>query len=164
MKRRMLTLFALLPVLAALLCACSGEKTAGGGMLLYFVPTEADGETALVGEKCALSAGEATVDSLMAALLAGPADERLCSPIPRGVELLRWSLEDTCLTVDLSERYGGLTDVGLTLADYAITLTLCQLEGVESVRILADGKPVMGRALQELRPGDLVLSGAPETE
>ena len=160
--RRSLAL--LLTLLLFLLSGCAGEERESEGLLLYYVPVEVTGGSALVGVKSTLTAEDATVEALMEQLLAGPDDPDLRSPIPWGVELQRAWLEDTCLTVDLSERYGGLTDVELTLADYSIVLTLCQLPGVESVRILANGRPLLSRTTQELRPDDLVLSGTPVSE
>ena len=50
------------------------------------------------------------------------------------------------LLVDLSEQYGALADVSLTLADYSIVLTLSQLEGVEGVEITAGGHRVSYRS------------------
>lgn len=151
----------LLPLVLALfllLSACVPGGEEEDGLLLYFTPVEVDGGSALRGEPSTLTEENATVDALMAALLAGPVSPELASPFPRGVELLGYDLEEGCVTVDLSEGYGGLSDVELTMADYAIVLTLCQLPEVDCVRITAAGAPVSGRPVQELRPEDLLLS------
>ena len=60
----------------------------------------------------------------------------------------------------LSERYGGLSDVDLTLADYCVTLTLCQVEGVEAVTILVEGAVIPYGDHQLLQGSDVVLSSA----
>lgn len=160
MKRKtgLLSLIAALVLLFSAGCAAGGEQE---GLLLYYAPSVVEGGSALVGVPCGLTAEDATAETLLAALLAGPEGEGAARTIPRDVELLSAQLDGSCLTVDLSERYGGLTDVSLTLADYAITLTLCQLPGVESVRITVEGRPVQGGPLRELRPEDLLQSGAP---
>ena len=44
--------------------------------------------------------------------------------------------------VNLSEQYGALADISLSLADYSIVLTLSQVEGVEAVEITAGGRRV----------------------
>ena len=78
----------------------------------------------------------------MAALLSGPQSAELRSPFPSGVRLRSWRLEEGVLRLDLSEAYGGLSGVDLTIADYCIVLTLCQVEGVEAVDITVEGEPV----------------------
>ncbi len=163
-RNRAMAAFSLLLAALMLLSACSGGRGEKDGLLLYYTPADVSGGSALVGEPSGLSEEEVTPQSLMTALLSGPADAGLRSPIPQGVELLGMVQDGGCVTVDLSERYGGLSDMELTLADYAITLTLCQLPGVESVRITAAGGAVSGRAPRELRPDDLLLSGEPPAQ
>ena len=52
------------------------------------------------------------------------------TPAELGVDLL---------TLSLSEQYGGLADVSLTLADYCLVLTLSQVDGVDAVQIQSAG-------------------------
>ena len=61
------------------------------------------------------------------------------------------------LLVDLSEQYGALADISLSLADYSIVLTLSQAEGVEEVEITAGGRRVNYRSHQLLSAGEAVL-------
>ena len=111
-----------------------------------------------MSETSDLQCETATVSEAMEALLAGPRSEHLNRLIPSGVELLDYAEKSGCVTVNLSERYGGLSDVRLTIANYSIVLTLCQLPDVECVRIAVDGVPVTEEAL---RPNDLMQSGGP---
>lgn len=107
--------------------------------------------------------GEETVPAVMASLLAGPAaGSGLKSPIPAGTTLEGWSLNNGILRVDLSRAYGNLVGVDLTLADYCLTLTLTQLEGVDGVRITVNGAGLSYRDRQVLYPEDVVFSGAEE--
>ena len=79
---------------------------------------------------------------LMNALLNGPMDEKLESPFPGGVTLENWRWDPEQkgnLQIRLSEQYSGLTDIGLTLADYCIVLTVSQLPGVATVEISSAG-------------------------
>jgi germination protein M len=108
---------------------------------------------------------EPTPRELLEALLAGPGDEEdLYAPFPSGVKLLSIQLDaDTgTVQVDLSEQYGGLAGFDLTVADYCITLTLCQLPQVDTVQILVDGQTIPYRDRQELQAGDVLLSGIGE--
>ena len=61
------------------------------------------------------------------------------------------------LLVSLSEQYGALTDVSLSLADYAIVLTLSQVEGVEAVEISDEGRHISYRSHQLLDAREAVL-------
>ena len=99
-------------------------------------------------------------EALLSALLAGPEQAGLVSPFPRGVAMQQWSWDEErpgVLLVDLSEQYGALADVSLSLADYSIVLTLSQVEGVEEVEITAGGRKVSYRSHQLLAPGEAVL-------
>ena len=99
-------------------------------------------------------------EALLSALLSGPTQEGLTSPFPRGVTLRQWSWSEDqpgVLQVNLSEQYGALTDVSLTLADYAIVLTLSQAEGVEGVEISTEGHSASYRSHQLLTAQEAVL-------
>ena len=141
-----------------LLSACGGrEKPELEGPVLWFC-------TGGEGHGPALSAqpyqGEFQPEALLAALLAGPTQEGLASPFPRGVALRRCAWDEErpgVLLVDLSEQYGALADVSLSLADYSIVLTLSQAEGVESVEITAGGRRVSYRSHQTLSAQEALL-------
>ena len=53
----------------------------------------------------------------------------------------------------MSPVYGELSGLGETIADYCIVLTLCQLDGVESVNIRIEN----GEEKYDLRPEDVIL-------
>lgn len=167
MKR---TLMALGCVLALLLSACTPGGGAGqtqppeGAYGIYF--SALGGSHAVAAVDCEyrqLAPGIAPVPGLMELLLAGPESTELLSPFPQtGVRMLSWKLEDGQLSLDLSEQYGELSGVDLTVADYCIALTLCQAEGVESVYITVAGEELPFRHSQQLRAEDVILSGAEE--
>ena len=126
-------------------CSTAAEK---GGYQLYFASGLEDG-SAILSEPYQ---GEADPGprELMEALLSGPTEEELNSPFPSGVSLRSWGLEEGVLVLNLSEQYGGLTDISLTVADYCIVLTMSQLDGVEAVEINVAGQPVSYRNHQIL--------------
>ena len=150
-------------ILVLLLSACGGgeaEKTEEGTLLWFAV----DDSWPDYGHGPALDSqpyeGEPQPEALLAALLAGPTQEGLRSPFPRGVTLQQcgWDEERPgVLLVGLSEQYGALADVSLSLADYSIVLTLAQAEGVEAVEITAGGYRVSYRSHQLLSAREAVL-------
>ena len=93
---------------------------------------------------------------LVAELLKGPADPTLKSPFPKGTALLSAEQKGTELRVDLSAAYSTLSGVGLSLADYAITLTLTQLPDVARVRITVAGRELDYRSRQVFLARDIL--------
>lgn len=156
MKRRWLLCCTAL--LALLLGACTAAHPSSNqqGLQLYFLSTQEAGP-AIVAQPFP-DDSEATPEGLIQALLAGPTKDDLRSPFPKGLSLRGCSLEDSHLTVDFSEQYGGLTDVSLTLADYCVVLTLCQLGQVDSVEITVSGRPLSYRSHQTLTLEDAILA------
>lgn len=87
-----------------------------------------------------------SAESILQALLAGPQNPRLISPIPEGTRLLHLFItEDGTAYADFSTELvrrhpGGVAAERLTL--YAIVNTLAlNLDEVERVQILVEGKP-----------------------
>ena len=113
-----------------------------GDYTLYFVSAEnrTDG-AALATEGRDLAPDGEEVEGLLALLLSGPESASLRSPFPAGTALRGVSIEEGTAHVDLSEAYGGLSGVDLTLADGCVVLTLCQLEEVEAVYLTVEGRP-----------------------
>ena len=160
MSRTVRTLAALLAALL-LLAACGGreDREEQDFVLYYLLEGEPVHGSALDWEPYP---GEADPgpEELLTALLAGPAQEGLASPFPRGVSLLSWDWDEEepgVLRLTLSEQYGALTDISLTLADYCIVLTLSQLEEVEGVEIRSGGHSAGYRSHQTLRADEALL-------
>ena len=149
---------ALLLAALLLLPAGCGEKTTEG-LLLYYPSTREGSGAALVGQPYE---GDQNADpeALLRALLAGPTQEDLANPFPKGTTLqsCAWDPDDPGnLLVTLSEPYSELADVALTLADYSIVLTLSQLDGVETVEITAPGLRAGRRSHLKLAKEEVVL-------
>ena len=164
--RRLLRAVPALLAMVLALTACSPAQQTGTEHMLWFANDLSDWEGPRYEAISPVPyTGELTVDALLDALLSGPpADSGLRSPFPSGARLLGWQLdEDGLLWVDLSESYGSLTGIALTVADYCLTLTLSQAEGVERVVITVSGRTISYRYRQELDPSQVVLSGVEDT-
>ena len=166
MKKRLLTLLPALLALAALWgCAAGGEDSEDGAYRLWFSAMEDRyALEAVACEPAELPEGLPPALGLTEALLAGPEGQNLASPFPAGVRLLDWSLEDGTLWLDLSEQYGSLTGVDLTVADACLVLTLTQAPGVETVYVTVEGEELPYRPIQRMTAADVAFpfDSAPE--
>ena len=161
----------ILSLLCALALALTGCAPAAGGgtdQPVYFAAPLPEGEPArpvqgpaVLCETRRIPEQADLLTALVECLLSGPVSDELRSPFPAGVyQLAPPTLTDGVCQVDLSEHYGGLSGVDLTVADYCIALTLLQVEGVEAVSILVEGEPISYRDHQLLRETDVLLSSA----
>ena len=121
------------------------EDAAGGGALSPEW-VEIDGEDT-----------ETIAVRLMEKLLEGPTQEGFKSAIPSGTSLLSLELQGRRAVVDLSASYGSLSGIALTLADYAITLTLTQLPDIYAVEITVRGNQLVYRDQQIFTARDVLL-------
>lgn len=165
--RRRCILLALILILA-LAPACSAGASEAEGYRLYFL-TDSDAvhgpaldtEPYTGGQGLERSGqSQPTPLELVQALLDGPKTDGLTSPFPRGLSVLwlEWDTDNPgVLLVGLSEQYGGLTDISLTLADYCIVLTLAQLDEIDGVEIISGGHTANYRSHQLLQPEEAVL-------
>ena len=167
MKRRFF-LIAAMALLLSLLCACAAQRAQEldeSGYEIYFLsdPDSAGGSDAIRAQKkrIALDGTMETEDCvrvLTEALLAGPDDQSLSSPIPEGTTLRSLKVSGRRAQIDLSAQYARLSGIDLSLADYCITLTLTQLPNVNAVSITADGHELPYRETQVLLSADTLLS------
>lgn len=160
MRRRAL-LLALL-VLLCTACARPEEPESGESHLLYFLSPEdtAAGGDAITGVQVALDIPEgadvtAQATAVVEALLAGT--EGYETPL-RDVRLRGITVIGRRAYVDFSSSYAALTGIGLSLADYCVTLSLTQLEGISAVTITAGGRELFYRDSAVLMGRDVLLS------
>lgn len=152
MKRIILSLLLFAVLFPA--AGCVRAAVEGPVYQVYFLSEEVERDLALVPEGRTLPEGEDPIEALLAILLEGPESEELTSPFPAGVTLRGWELKDGVVTVDFSARYAALSGVALTLADYSVVDTLCQLETVDAVEITADGDRLTYRDHQRMTASD----------
>lgn len=149
------------------LCGCGAARTAkekdGVTYELYFMAEDLQhhtGGSALRTEEISLPknlSAQAQARALVEALLRGPLDEDLTNIIPSSVNLESVELRGGQAVVDLSSAYRLLSGIRLTLADYAITLTLSQIPEVLSVRVTVQGQDLMYRDRQTFTIRDVLL-------
>ena len=154
-------------ILLALLCAaCAPAEgdTVENDYQLYFREedlTASSGGDVFRTESIQLPEGldaQAAAETLLEGLLAGPRSELLCSTLPVGTTLLSAQVEGSRALVDFSGAYSTLSGVRLTLADYAVTLTLTQLPEIISVKITVQGRELAYRDKQVFTARDVLLS------
>lgn len=143
--------------------ACGVASREEPEYVLYFREadlTESAGGDALRTEPAMIEGGNTvrTAQQLMDALLAGPRDETLQSTVPAGTQLLSLRVEGGQARVDLSAAYANLSGIRLTMADYAIALTLTQLPEIFSVKITVLGQELAYRDKQIFAARDVLLS------
>lgn len=152
-----------------LLSACAlvegGEETQPqGAYKVYYAVTGEQATVQVVDWEYRVPSSEDTTSALAELVLSQPETLGLASPAPSGTRLLSCQQEDGQLRLDLSEQYGGLSGVDLTVANSCLTLTLCQLEGVEEVYITVEGEPIPYQTLRAMGTDDVLLPGTGETE
>lgn len=103
------------------------------------------------------AAPEDTARELLSALLRGVDGDAYRNTLPAGTALNSLTLEGSRATVDFSRPYASLSGIGLTLADYAVTLTLTQIPGVSMVRITVGGQTLDYRDKQSFTARDVLL-------
>lgn len=170
MKKRLpVLLAAALLALAACGTAGVGQRTAPeetGYQIFFPVALGAEaGDNQITGPtlkgETRYTTGADVANWLVECLLAGPQSPGLSSPYPAGVrQIAPPVIEDGVCRVNLSEQYGSLSELKLTIADYCIALTLCQLEDIEAVTIDVEGEAIPYRDHQLLAEGDVLLSSA----
>lgn len=155
-------------VCAAVLCVCGcagggAESRQGTPYDLYFLEADLSavpGGDALRTQTVYLEEDletEALARTLVERLLEGPTDDTLANPIPAGTGLLSLELTGAHARVDLTSGYRSLSGVELTLADYAITLTLTQLPQIAVVSITVRGQELAYRDTQTFTARDVLL-------
>ena len=169
--KRYLALLLCAVLLLALGCMSGySEKNEQEGIAynLYFQADDlqnVSGDGALQAEQVVLPEDvadhpEEAAEVLLGMLLDGPRNENLKSSVPLGTELLSAKMNGSQLTVDFSAAYGTLSGIALTMADYAVALTMVQIPAVLSVRITVHGRELAYRDKQVFSAKDVLLAPA----
>jgi len=163
--KKLLTLLLCGALLAAIGCAPKTEPE-GVPYALYFREADLEAvpgksalraETVYLPESVAEEETQQVAEQLLQLLLDGPQDEKLQSPFPLGTSLLSLKLTGSRAVADLSFEYERLSGVALTMADYAIALTLTQLPQIMSVKITVQGRELAYRDTQIFTSQNILL-------
>ena len=167
MRKSRIALLCAAALLLSLLTGCAAQKQETGqkGLSLYYLasPDLSAGGDAIAEYASGIEADagedvEQLARMLAEALLQTPEDPTLSSPFPGGTQLLGLRVSGKQAQVDLSSQYARLSGVELSLADYCLTLTLTQLDGVNAVSITANGRALPYRKTQLFTAADPLLS------
>lgn len=168
MKRCFPLFLAITMLLSLTACGLKGSTVpsqSNYGLWFSVNPELDSGDTSAVAWEDRQWEKEPTALDLVKALVEeGPQSEELCSPFPEGVWVRGIFVDKSTgiVQVDLSGEYRNLVGFDLTVADYCIALTLCQLPGIDTVRIKVEGELLSARDRQSLQVGDVLLSGIAE--
>ena len=160
--RRLTLLAAALLVLLSAACARPEELEEESGYLLYFLSPEdtARGGDAITSVRVDLHLPED----------AGPTEEAAAvvegliqvaeghGTLLKDVQLRSINIVGRRAYVDFSPNYAALTGIELSLADYCVTLSLSQIEGISAVTITAAGRDLFYRDSAVLMSRDVLLS------
>ena len=174
MKKRIISLL-LAAALAASLCACGEQQTADGGSLRLYCPADLSEQNKSAGGGDAvqgiaipwadITAGDRgrqqQAQYIMELLLGGCTAEGFIAPIPVGTQLLSCTVTGGTVSVDMSSEYDQLIGIDRTIADYCITLSLMQLDGIYAVRLTVAGELPADRT-SEVYTSEEVLLTSPD--
>lgn len=159
-------------IIAVVLAACVGagyifardalnsnKAVAERSFDIYFLNNS---KTKPVAEQRKLQIDENTdiLRELIDELLKGPLVKDNYRAIPEGTKLLDISKEGTVLTINFSKEYYGPTAADDMIAAVTVVSTLCDVDGVQKVRILVEDEELIGQGkkpLGALGKEDLVL-------
>ncbi len=100
---------------------------------------------------------ETNYSRILDAYFQGPVSEGLVAPFPKATGLRVAWLDGGTMRVDLSNDFGQLSGIDLTLACSCITMTCLQFPGVEAVTIRSLGRLLDGRETITLNADSLIL-------
>ena len=83
-------------------------------------------------------------------LLEGPSDVSLKKAVPDGTRLLGISRKENLAIVDFSKEYNLTNGAGDVIARVAVVNTLTGIPGIEKVKILVEGKELLGKTGKSL--------------
>jgi len=131
---------------------------------LYF--TNADNSKILSETReVTIENGQDIAEVAILELLKGPKSPEMKMAIPEGTKLLSIEHEGTMVTVNFSKEYNNTGSVGEIVARYSVVNTLCDLDNVRKVKILVEGKELVGpsgNALGALGKEDVVFETGPK--
>lgn len=153
-------------LLALILSGCGARETDGRSLHLFYPAAEYEaGGDVLCSRSVDWAARESAdaaeqVKMIVELLQNREGELDFSSPIPAKAELLECTVSNGAAVLDFSAAYGRLSGLPLTVANYCITLSACQIPGVRWVQILVDGKPLPGQDRLYFSTEDVLLTSS----
>lgn len=171
MKRlfAIILLFLMLPCL----CACAQEKILFPVTFHYLRAPLPNGEishgapdSVIVPEIREGDGHQEDFTFLLDIYLLGPLESTCRSPFPVGTRLEEFTLENGAASIVLSDDFGELTGIDLTLACGCLTMTVMDLTGAETVTILTEDTLLDGKESITMDRSNIILidEANPETD
>lgn len=135
---------------ALLLTACGRHKEPKvGETCIYYVNTEG---TELVRDAYEITGDTkvSEIDALVEAIQNAPDSADYISPIPEGVSIDEYVLDDTAVILYFNKAYKELRGGQELLLRASMVQTLTQVEGVDAVCFFVDNKPLLDNQGQEV--------------
>lgn len=140
--KRIISVFTILIILILAVSGCSLRASSGGEQYnLYFANQEKNN---LVVEMRSIDERgmERTARTVIEELIKGPSNDDAKGVIPKGTTLLDFDIKDSVALVNFSKEYFSSEDDSKTeelLARYSVVNTLCDIEGIDKVKIFIEG-------------------------
>lgn len=142
----------LLILLSLLLAACAGEEQ-GFFITVYYASAESvkDKSLAVGKEQKRVEDGSGALETALNAVMDRPQNVKLRSPFAEGVSLISYDIEDGEIELRMSDAYADMPEGDKVIARACLTLTLCDLEGIDSVSIFVGDVPdVIGLRAEDI--------------
>lgn len=164
MKRIFWTVIVVLLIITAVIGCSRNTTTSGISYNLYFANQERNN---LVVEQRNIDEDDLDeiAESVMDELLKGPSNGSNCAVIPEDTKLLDLDINAGVATVNFSKAYfptGDNADTIELLARYSVVNTLCDINGINKVKIFIDGVELTnssGVPVGALGKEDILLNG-----
>lgn len=146
-------------------CAAVGSAGEKDGLRLYYAAAlethrggDAIDSVTVDWDRLPEADKTAQAEAVLSLLLGACQEKGFRSPIPAGTTLRSVTIKGGTAWVDFSGNYGQLSGMALTIADYCVTLSLTQLEGIYAVRITVNEQELAYRDSNMFLAGDVLLT------
>ena len=165
MRRRQMLLALVLSLCLLSGCAAVGSAGEKDGLRLYYAAAlethrggDAIDSVTVTWDRLPEEDKAAQAEAVLSLLLGACQEKGFRSPIPAGTTLRSVTIKGGTAWVDFSGNYGQLSGMALTIADYCVTLSLTQLEGIYAVRITVNEQELAYRDSNMFLAGDVLLT------
>ena len=133
------------------------EENPAGGIQIYRLSVSSEGSRQdLIRTESLLLSEDITseIDGVLELFAAPSRKADLVCALPEGTTIAGWTQESRAVTLEFSPEFLSASPMDQTLASFCAVLTLCELDGVESVTVTAGGQTLFSN----LVPEDALLS------